>query len=131
MGARLNNNSPQRALGYVEDALRLDIRQLRKQRGLFVDGEVTGIALRNSGIFVETDLTSPTFPSLKVTFPGNQGGGPVQNIMLEARPTRFSGQRWYFLAKTGERAEVLYFSSGEFKFRKDARRKYKSQSMTG
>jgi hypothetical protein len=92
MGARLNNTGRDRNVGFVEHALRLDIRELRKRGDLFIDDELCGIVLEDTGIAVETDLTSPTFPWIKVIFPDGTASGRVQTSPSKhARPSSTVG----------------------------------------
>jgi hypothetical protein len=86
------------------------------------------VLLRPSAVLVTADLTSLTLPWIIVKFPDGNGSLRTQSIMIEPRPTRFSGRRWSFVEKDGTRAEILYLVGGLFRSRKSARLTYRSQS---
>ena len=135
MGGFSSGRYRTRNRGSVEQALRLDIRAMRR-RGMLVEGvwaqapwRWTWSDGREAGsIQVIANLTSPE--DRHVTLSYSVGGEPRrERVALVATPMRFGGVRYYFVCpQTALRCEVLACVGGRFASIKAQRLSYASQS---
>ena len=136
MGGSSSGRYRERNRGTVEAAIRLDLRQMRRQ-GFLVPGGVTSGVQRwhwaatgqeSGSVSVTVNLSDPVSGFLTVRF--NLNDEPkVQTIDIASAPMRFGGRRYYFICpRQGTRCEVLPIAGGVFASRQAHRLTYQSQS---
>ncbi|MDE1989142.1 MAG: hypothetical protein ACYCUI_12390 [Vulcanimicrobiaceae bacterium] len=106
----------------IEDALRLDVRELRRQ-GLLRSGRhgVDNIASIDGGVIAETHLMIDLDKEQgRIEIQGRWANGTVidkQLIRLVSTPQHLGGRRWWLLCpNTGRRADVLLHFCGSAGF---------------
>ncbi|MGH6986762.1 MAG: hypothetical protein ACRED9_07995 [Caulobacteraceae bacterium] len=122
--------------GAVEEHIRLEIRALRGSGGLTAGAcnSVFSQWLWSAGgderacAFIHVDLTAARRASATIRFRFN-GEWWRQVIPLVNRPTRFGGERWFFVCPTGRHCEALFLADGVFASRQAHLLTYRSQSM--
>lgn len=134
MGGYTSGRYRTRNRGAVEEALRLDLRVLRR-RGFLRPGaaatgpvEWTRRGERSGAITLRVDLTSLDDPHAVLTYAAD-GKPTVQHVQLALDPCRFGGHRFYWLCPvTGRRCAVLAYAVGRFASRQAQRLTYATQS---
>lgn len=136
MGSHSSGRYRTQNRGAVEQALRLDMRQLRRlgfiQTGAKFSGPVrwTYRGEPSGAINLTVDLTDPD--NGHVTLDYSVGGEPLTRLVdLESVRCRYGGRRFYFRCPhNGRRCEVLCCVGGVFASREHHRLTYFSQSET-
>ena len=121
--------------GTIENALRLDIRQLRR-KAVISDGRRVattwkwtrgGVEIKN--IRIEADLTTSNRHIL--LFFSVNGAPRNQRIDIQGRVMHFGGTRFFFRCPdTGAACEILVFDGNHFTSRRSAKLVYASQSLS-
>jgi hypothetical protein len=135
MGGHSSGRYRTRNRGAIEQALRLDMRVLRRrgflQPGAAATGPVewTRGGERSGAITLCVDLTSLDDPHAVLTYSANDKP-TVQRVQLAVAPCRFGGHRFYFFCPvlTWRRCTVLAYGAGRFASRQAQRLTYWSQS---
>lgn len=124
MAARISNNFKTRNAGYVEQAVPLDIRVLRKL-GLLETGTVqTFVSPSNPDVTLIANLERVDHAYIEL-----QTGDASIRVGLVGRPEKFGGRRWFFVDEHFRHREVLYLAGPRLLSRAGARLSYRSQSM--
>lgn len=130
MGGYSSGRYRTRNRGAVEEAMRIDMRWLRRRGFVRPGATVSGPLSWSSGssVHATVNLSEREHGCLVVRFT-RDGQHHVQQIDITSSPMRFGGRRFYFVCpRRGGRCEVLAMVGGVFASRQAHRLAYASQS---
>lgn len=134
MGGHASGRYRTRNRGAIEEALRLDMRVLRRRGFLRPGAAATGPVewtcrgQRSGSIQLTVNLISLDDAHAVLTYSANDVP-TVQRVQLALDPCRFGGHRFYWVCPvTGRRCVILAYAVGRFASRQAQRLTYATQS---